>query len=68
MLLSPNAMALLRQVRSRPSEGGQPINITIDLSAIKDLWGRKQNEEEDESLEAKSSPVHITNMPRISPG
>lgn len=59
---------LQRYQQSRSfSSGGQGITINLDLGGLRDLWGRNQNEEEDDSLEAKSQPVHITNMPRISP-
>jgi hypothetical protein len=68
MALDPYAFSLLRKYQAQRSAGSNGnITINLDLGGLRDLWGRKQNEEEDDSLEAKSQPVHITNMPRISP-
>lgn len=66
MALDPYAFSLLRKYQAQRG-AQQGITINLDLGGLRDLWGRKQNEEEDDSLEAKSQPVHITNMPRISP-
>lgn len=66
MALDPYAFSLLRKYQQQRS-AQQGITINLDLGGLRDLWGRKQNEEEDDSLEAKSQPVHVTNMPRISP-